>query len=82
MFIDKGRAEPASDTLSRIGYSQIDIPKEGGDPKAMLAQTQADEAKWRARLEEVQGRLEKLRERYAGFVVAAQEALEVEGEKA
>ena len=82
VFIAKGRAEPASDTLSRIGFSQIDIPKEGGDPRAMLAQTQADEAKWRARLEEIQGRLEKLRERYAGFVVAAQEALEVEVEKA
>ena len=82
VFVRKEQAEAASDSLGKLGFSQLDIPKDRGDPKALLRQTEADEAKWTSRLLEVQGRLEKFRQRYAGFVVAAEEALEVEVEKA
>src|SRR5204863_5990483 len=42
----------------------------------------ADREKWESRLEEIEGRLETLREKYAAFVVSAEEALEVEVDKA
>src|SRR5207245_5598086 len=51
-------------------------------PQALVNGAVAERDKWKARLEEIQGRLEKMRERYAGFVVAAEEALEVEVDKA
>src|SRR5438309_473785 len=46
-------------------------------PPGERATVQLDEVR-----EEIQGRLDKLRERFAGFVVSAEEALEVEVEKA
>ncbi len=82
VFVPKEGAERASTLLGRSGFVQLEPPREGGDPKALLDATVKDVEKWRARLEEARGRIEKLRERYAGFVVAAQEALEVEVEKA
>jgi len=82
VFVTKARGEAASQFLSRVGFSQVEIPKGAGAPQKLLADAISDETKWRAKLEEVQGRLEKLRERYAGFVAAAEEVLEVELEKA
>src|SRR5207245_3859709 len=61
---------------------QLDMPASGGSAKALLDAAVADRDKWEAPLEEIQGRLEKMRERYAAFVVAAEEALEVEVDKA
>ena len=82
VFIPKSRADDARAFLSRFGFAQAEIPEGSGDPAKLLAAAEADEAKWRERLKEVETRLEKLREKYASFVVAAEEALEVELEKA
>lgn len=82
VFVPKAKAEEALSRLGRFGFAQIDVPSEEGDPRSLLTTTLADRDKWASRLEEIQGRLEKLRERYAGFVVAAEEALEVEVDKA
>lgn len=82
VFVPKRRAEDASAFLARFGLAQAEIPKGSGDPRALLAEAEAEAAKWRERLKDVEGRLEKLRERYASFVVAAEEVLEVELEKA
>src|SRR5713226_10052214 len=68
--------------LGPSGFTQVDIPAGEGRPQALLDAAVADRDKWKARLEEIQGRLEKMRERYAAFVVAAEEALEIEVDKA
>jgi len=81
-FVPTRDADSASGFLGKFGFAPVGVPAEGGDPKALLDASVADEEKWRARLKDVEGRLAKLRERYAGFVVAAEEALEVEVEKA
>lgn len=82
VFVPKERVEEAAAFLGRHGFSQLEVPREDGDAAALLRAAEADAEKWRARLGEVRGRLDKLRERYAGFVVSAQEALSVEVEKA
>ncbi|OGS49606.1 MAG: hypothetical protein A3K65_03525 [Euryarchaeota archaeon RBG_16_68_12] len=82
VFVPKAQAEDAAAALGQFGYSSLEVPKDAGGPSALLRTVESDGEKWRARLEEVRGRLEKLRERYAGFVVAAQEVLAVEVEKA
>ncbi len=81
-FVATRAADAASGFLGRFGFSPVSVPAEGGDPTALLDAAVADEVKWRVRLKDVEGRLAKLREKYAGFVVAAEEALEVEVEKA
>ncbi len=82
VFVPRNRAEDVSAFLARFGFTQAEVPKGDGDPRKLLSAAEADAAKWRNRLKEVEGRLEKLRERYASFVVAAEEVLEVELEKA
>ena len=82
VFVPKDLSDQAQSVVSGFGFTQLDIPAGEGSPKALLDTTVADREKWKGRLEEIQGRLDKLREKYAAFVVAAEEALEVEVEKA
>jgi len=82
VFVTKERSDDTTTVLGRLGFSQLEIPKEAGEPKALLNGGLSEEEKWRRKLEEVQGRLEKLRERYAGFILRAQELLVDEVEKA
>lgn len=82
VFVPRSKSDEALTTLGQAGFAQLDIPSDQGDPHALFEAALADRKKWEGRLEEIQGRLEKLRERYAGFVVAAEEALEVEVDKA
>src|SRR5207247_1771400 len=53
-----------------------------GDPRVLLDAAVADREKWESRLEEIEVRLDTLREKYADFVVSAEEVLEVEVDKA
>ena len=78
VFVPKTESERALAALSRVGFTQLDIPAGEGEPQSLLDSATADRDKWKERLKEIQGRLDKLRERFAGFVVAAEEALEVE----
>ena len=82
IFVPKAATDAVLSALGRVGFTQLDIPAGEGAPKALLDDALADREKWGRRLEEIQGRLDKLRERYAAFVVAAEEALEVEVDKA
>jgi V/A-type H+/Na+-transporting ATPase subunit I len=82
VFVPKAQTEELLAYLARFGFAQLDIPAGEGDPKALLKSAEAEREKWGSRLEGIQGRLEKLRERYAGFVVAAEATLEVEVDKA
>lgn len=81
-FVPKSAQEQALLILGRSGFTQLDITAGEGDPRSLLEGALADREKWEGRLDEIRGRLEKLRERYATFVVAAEEALEVEVDKA
>jgi V/A-type H+-transporting ATPase subunit I len=82
VFVRKEALDPMSSILSRFGFVGVEVPPEEGDPRALLEAVSADREKWSTRLDEIQSRLSTLRERYAGFVVAAEEALEVEIDKA
>jgi V/A-type H+-transporting ATPase subunit I len=82
VFTPKSAVDQALGVLAKFGFTQLDIPAGDGNPKELLDEALADLEKWKLRLEEIQGRLETLRERYAGFVIAAEEVLEVEVDKA
>ncbi len=82
LFVEASRAGEVRTLLSRLGFVPLEVPGEKGDPKAMLGELLGERAKWQARLKEVQGRLATLRERFAGFVVSAEDFLTKEIEKA
>lgn len=82
VFVPREAADEASRLLSSVGFSPLEVPAGDGDPRDLLARAEADREKWSRRRGEIESRLETLRERYAGFVVAAEDALQVEVEKA
>jgi len=82
LFVRRNDVENARSFLSSLGFIPLTIPEGDGDPRSLLAASEADRDKWDARREQIEERLSKLRERYGAFVLAAQDALEVEVEKA
>jgi len=82
VFTPKSTVDQALGVLARFGFTQVDIPAGEGNPKDLLDEALADLEKWKQRLVEIEARLDTLRERYAGFVIAAEEVLEVEVDKA
>jgi V/A-type H+-transporting ATPase subunit I len=82
LFTTKTNVERAQAILGKFGFAQLEIPQGEGNPKDLLEVAVADREKWQKRFEEIQGRIGALREKYATFVVAAEEALEIEVDKA
>jgi len=82
LFVIKEKSEEVREFLSRKGFSPLEIPKGEDDPKILLKDLESQREKWQKRLEEIQDRLVKLRERYAHFVISAEDYLAGEIEKA
>jgi len=82
VFVRKEDAQAMREYLGGRGFSSLSIPEGDGDPKARLAELTAEKARWQARLAEIEERLGRLRERYAGFLVSAKVHLEIQVEKA
>ncbi|HEV8595245.1 MAG TPA: V-type ATP synthase subunit I [Thermoplasmata archaeon] len=82
VFVAKANADRVREHLARFGFSPIEIPKGEGNPQDLLSRAEAERQKWSARLAEIQERIAKLRDRYAKFIVRAEDVLQVEVEKA
>lgn len=82
VFAVRDRAAEVRDVLAPFGYVPLRVPEEDGSPRERLESLRAERAKWARRREDIQKRLDTLRERYAGFLVAARDRLEEEIEKA
>jgi V/A-type H+-transporting ATPase subunit I len=82
VFVPRSSLDRVQSILGRFGLAQVEIPAGEGDPVELLGAAKADREKWAGRLEEIQSRLETLREKYAAFVVSAEGALEIEVDKA
>src|SRR5207302_4189931 len=61
VFAPKSAADQVLGVLAKFGFTQIDIPTAEGNPEALLDEALADLEKRKARLEEIEGRLETLR---------------------
>jgi len=82
VFVSKEQAEKAREALAAAGFAPAEVPEGEGDPRELLARVQADRERWTARLAEAKDRIAKLREKYARFLVTAEDLLQVEIEKA
>ncbi|MBI4415750.1 MAG: hypothetical protein HY557_02050, partial [Euryarchaeota archaeon] len=82
VFVPKEAEGKVRDYLARFGFTGVDVPKGEGDPKQLVGKLEADHQKWTQRLAEIEARIARLRERYARFVVEAEDRLQVEIEKA
>jgi V/A-type H+-transporting ATPase subunit I len=68
--------------LSDRGFTPLDIPDDKGNPGATVRNLELQKQKLEEKLEEVQERLAKLREKHAAFILEAEDFLSVEVEKA
>src|SRR2546427_3724239 len=82
VFVPKPKAAAMRDFLTQHGFTSIPAPEGDGDPREVLSNLLTERERWEARLQDVEERLETLRERYAGFLSAAKAHLEVTVEKA
>src|SRR5207245_6996128 len=82
VFVPKPHAAAMRDFLTQHGFTSIPVPEGDGDPREILSNLLTERERWEARLQDVEERLETLRERYAGFLSAAKARLEVTVEKA
>ncbi|HEY7588528.1 MAG TPA: V-type ATP synthase subunit I [Thermoplasmata archaeon] len=82
VFVFKDRAPAMREFLNQFGFAGVTVPEGKGHPRVILAELLAEKERWEKRLEEINVRLETLRERYASFLAAAKAHLEAEVEKA
>jgi len=82
VFVPKPQAAAMRDFLTHRGFASLPVPEAEGDPRDILSELLSERDRWEARLEEIEDRLNTLRERYADFLAAAKARLEVTVEKA
>jgi V/A-type H+-transporting ATPase subunit I len=82
LFVDNKEAAEAQRLLVQNGYSEMAIPEGEGNPADIIKTIEKEEADLSLKLEEVSEVLEKLREKHISFVLAADEELSIEVEKA
>src|SRR6266571_2610670 len=82
VFVAKAAAPAMRDFLAQRGFTNLPLPEGDGRPSDLLAGLRAEKERWETRFQEIEERLSTLRERYAGFLVAAKAHLETQVEKA
>lgn len=82
VFVPMENAGATRDLLLKQGFSVLSVPHDGGNPSEELKEARLEKGRWQKRLAEVDERLVKLRERFAGFLLAAEKQLGAEIEKA
>src|SRR6266487_164303 len=82
VFVVKSKADDMRSFLAQHGFTSVPVPEGPGHPRDLLARLLKDRERWHARSKETEERLTTLRERYAGFLVAAKAHLETQVEKA
>src|SRR6266545_2897095 len=82
VFVVKAAASAMREFLAQRAFTNLPTPEGEGRPSDLLASIRAEKARWESRFRESEERLTTLRERYAGFLVAAKAHLETQVEKA
>ncbi len=82
LFVNNKFRNEMESYLTEKNFSPLDIPEKSGDPGARLKELESHRDSLEKKLEEVEGRLSKLREKHAEFILEAEQYLSVEIEKA
>jgi len=82
LFVKKEESAEAQRLLAQHGFSELSVPEAEGDARTLIENIGREEIDLQKRLVEVSGVLEKLREKHAAFVMAAEEQLSIQVKKA
>lgn len=82
LFVPVKNAEEAQRVLAQSGYVEVPPPEGVGRPQDMMVSLEKEIEGTKKDLEETSERLEKLREKHAAYLLASDEYLSIEVEKA
>ncbi|MCX6664902.1 MAG: V-type ATP synthase subunit I [Euryarchaeota archaeon] len=82
LFVSKSFRETVFQTLTDCQYTEIKIPSGTGLPVNLIEQLENDRSRIHDRLETISKNLEKVRRKHGEFILAAEEYLSIEVQKA
>jgi len=82
LFISKGRAQAAEKLLAESGYTEVKLPEGKGLPKQFIEKWLQQKQELTEKLIQTNNELLEYRKRYAEFILASEEYLSIEVQKA
>jgi V/A-type H+-transporting ATPase subunit I len=82
LFVPRKNKETIEQYLTERGFSPLEPPEKKGDPQEKLAELEAEMTRLESKLKEIIERLDRLRKKYALFIVQTEKGLAREVEKA
>lgn len=82
LFVEADAADEVDDALVSAGFQEMPVPDEEGSPGEALQALERERSRLQDRLETARGELDDLRRRHGDFLLAAEEHLTIEVEKA
>lgn len=82
VFAEDEAADEVDDALVAAGFQDVPVPDEEGSPAQALQELERERSRLEDRLETARDELEDLRRRHGDFLLAAEEHLTIEVEKA
>ncbi len=82
LFVAKSDADKVYELLQGLGFKELRVPERGGVPSELLRFIEQKEAEVTRRIESLKGEIESLKARYADFILASDEVLSIENQKA
>jgi V/A-type H+/Na+-transporting ATPase subunit I len=82
LFVTKGEAAEAQRALTQSGYSEVAIPSRKGTPEQLVKNIEIEEAEVKQALSDAEQKISKLRTDNRAMILASEEQLSIEVEKA
>jgi V/A-type H+-transporting ATPase subunit I len=82
LFVAKNDTDKVYELLQGLGFKELRVPERGGVPSELLRSIEQREADVTRRIESLKGEIESLKTRYADFILASDEVLSIESQKA
>ncbi len=82
LFVAKNDADKVYELLQDLGFKELRVPERGGVPSELLRFIEQKEAEVTKRIESLKAEIESLKVKYADFILASDEILSIESQKA
>lgn len=82
LFVAKNDADKVSELLQGLGFRELRVPERGGVPSELLRFIEQKEAEVTRKTESLKADIESLKVKYADFILASDEVLSIESQKA
>jgi V/A-type H+/Na+-transporting ATPase subunit I len=82
LFVAKSDADKVYELLQGIGFRELRVPERGGVPSELLRFIEQKEAEVTRKIESLRNEIESLKTKYADFILASDEILSIESQKA